>query len=254
MTLTMEISTLSANLSYKNTTTITNTNGTAFIPEGCLLKQISAFLPWDNKDNIVSKDVDTMINVLFSGIFLPLLFLVSCSTNMINTVVFYKHGLQERINLCLFTLSVLDMLSVTVAYGFNSDVLYMFLTGKAGGIGPAVVFFVRTYLVSLHAFIAASQVLSTIIALDRCLCITRPLLVKNLVSTKTTAVILWSIVVAIVGELHPGVGYRGSRPAPPLLRSRISPCSADRRVDSVPPRRLPHRLAFNQLVRPVRSP
>ncbi|KAL8566923.1 hypothetical protein ACOMHN_008780 [Nucella lapillus] len=43
----------------------------------------------------------------------------------------------------------------------------------------------------------------------------------------------------------PGVGYRGSRPAPPLLRSRISPCSADRRVDSVPPRRLPHRLAFN---------
>ncbi|KAL8615588.1 hypothetical protein ACOMHN_016165 [Nucella lapillus] len=54
-------------------------------------------------------------------------------------------------------------------------------------------------------------------------------------------------------ELHPGIGYRGSRPAPPLLRSRISPCSVDRRVDSVPPRRLPHRLAFNR-VRPVRSP
>ncbi|KAL8591386.1 hypothetical protein ACOMHN_022193 [Nucella lapillus] len=33
-------------------------------------------------------------------------------------------------------------------------------------------------------------------------------------------------------ELHPGVGYRGSRPAPPLLRSRISPCEMDRRVDS----------------------
>ncbi|KAL8583181.1 hypothetical protein ACOMHN_053694 [Nucella lapillus] len=55
-------------------------------------------------------------------------------------------------------------------------------------------------------------------------------------------------------ELHPGVGYRGSRPAPPLLRSHISPCSVDRRVDSVPPRRLPHRLAFNPLVRPMRSP
>ncbi|KAL8605354.1 hypothetical protein ACOMHN_031292 [Nucella lapillus] len=47
-------------------------------------------------------------------------------------------------------------------------------------------------------------------------------------------------------ELHLRVGYRGSRPAPPLLRSRISPCSADRRVDPVPPRRLPHRLAFNR--------
>ncbi|KAL8608345.1 hypothetical protein ACOMHN_042212 [Nucella lapillus] len=44
----------------------------------------------------------------------------------------------------------------------------------------------------------------------------------------------------------PGVGYRGSRPAPPLMRSRISPCSVDRRVDPVPPRRLPHRLAFNR--------
>ncbi|KAL8572746.1 hypothetical protein ACOMHN_030328 [Nucella lapillus] len=55
-------------------------------------------------------------------------------------------------------------------------------------------------------------------------------------------------------ELHPGFGHRGSRPAPPLLRSRISTCSVDRRVDSVPPRRLPHRLAFNPLVRPVRSP
>ncbi|KAL8576450.1 hypothetical protein ACOMHN_049017 [Nucella lapillus] len=29
------------------------------------------------------------------------------------------------------------------------------------------------------------------------------------------------------------------------MRSRMSPCSTDRRVDPVPPRRLPHRLAFN---------
>ncbi|KAL8578693.1 hypothetical protein ACOMHN_045682 [Nucella lapillus] len=30
------------------------------------------------------------------------------------------------------------------------------------------------------------------------------------------------------------------------MRSRILPCSVDRRVDPVPPRRLPHRLAFNR--------
>ncbi|XP_076472632.1 uncharacterized protein LOC143302030 [Babylonia areolata] len=171
-------------------------------------QRVSAFLPWDNEDNIVSKDVDTIINVLFSGVFLPMLFLVSSSTNVVNMVVFFRHGLGERINVCLFTLSALDLLSVTVAYGFNSDVLYMFLKGRAGSLGPAVVFFVRTFLVSLHAFIAASQVVSSVIALERCLCITRPLLVKRLLSARKTAVCLWTVVVAVVGGNFVADGLR----------------------------------------------
>ncbi|KAL8585559.1 hypothetical protein ACOMHN_046219 [Nucella lapillus] len=44
----------------------------------------------------------------------------------------------------------------------------------------------------------------------------------------------------------PGVCYRGSRPSPPLMKSHISPCSKDRHVDPVPPRRLPQSLAFNR--------
>ena len=41
-------------------------------------------------------------------LFLPILFLIGGPANVINMAVFYKQGLEERINVCLFALSLAD--------------------------------------------------------------------------------------------------------------------------------------------------
>ncbi|KAL8573105.1 hypothetical protein ACOMHN_027365 [Nucella lapillus] len=186
----------------------TNSSADVWVPEGCILKKGSQFVPWDNEDNLIPKQVDVIINVVLTGVFLPLLFLVSFSANIVNMVVFYKQGLKERINVCLFTLSLLDLLYVVTAYGYSSDVLYMYVTGNGEGIGPATAFFARNYLIGFFGFLAASQVVSSVIAMERCLCIIRPLLVKTFLSTKKTVVLLCSSTMIILGIFMFSSGMR----------------------------------------------
>ncbi|XP_076470855.1 uncharacterized protein LOC143300811 [Babylonia areolata] len=179
-----------------STSPVLNSSETS-VPEGCVTADFFEFIPWDNEANLIPKEVDDITNVLLLGIGLQLMFLVSFCTNVINMVVFYKHGLKERINACLFTLSVVDLLSVTSSAASWCDVLYMCIIGKIGQLGPAARFFFRNYLIGLYGFVTSSQIVYSVIALERCLCITRPLLVKTFMSTKTTVVVLWSITVTI---------------------------------------------------------
>ncbi|XP_076470649.1 uncharacterized protein LOC143300686 [Babylonia areolata] len=201
----------SVNSSHGESTAMSevNTSSVIPVPEGCVVSQSFQFVSWREEDSLVPKEVDNIIKLLFTGVFLPILFVVSFSTNIINMVVFYKHGLKERINACLFTLSAVDLLSISIAYGFCSDVLYMFVIGKGGELGPITQFFVRYYVVGFYGFVTASQMVYCVIALERCLCITRPLLVKSFMSTRTTVIVLWTMVVVITGVcvLVGGVRY-----------------------------------------------
>ncbi|KAL8582925.1 hypothetical protein ACOMHN_057077 [Nucella lapillus] len=124
----------------------TTSGGVDFVPEGCVLKQVSELVPWDNQHNLIPKKVEVIVNLLVSGICLPLCFLVSFATNVVNMVVFYKQGLKERVNMCLFSLSLLDLLYVAVVYGLNSSIPYMFIKGKGTEIGPSEIFFFKTHL------------------------------------------------------------------------------------------------------------
>ncbi|KAL8575070.1 hypothetical protein ACOMHN_044157 [Nucella lapillus] len=186
------------------------TNSSAALPpEGCVLTQAFTFVPWDNEDNLVPKEVDNVLNLLLLGVGQPLLFVVSFCTNILSMAVFWKHGLRERINACLFTLSLVDLLSVSVAFGYSSDLLYMFVIGKGGQLGPASQFFIRHFLMGLWGFVTSSQLVYCVIVLERCLCVTRPLLVKSFMSTTVTVVALWVMIVVVTGAfvLIAGVRY-----------------------------------------------
>ncbi|KAL8616341.1 hypothetical protein ACOMHN_056284 [Nucella lapillus] len=187
---------------------INSSSSAVTIPEGCVTTDYFHFVPWNNEDNLVPKDVDNMVSLLFTGILVPLLFLVSFPTNIINMVVFYKHGLKERINACLFTLSLVDLLSVTTISGFCSDILYMFTIGKGAELGYSARFFIDYYVVGMYGLVTASQVVYSVIALERCLCVTRPLLVKNFMATKTTVIAMWVVIVLITGCFVPIAGVR----------------------------------------------
>ena len=103
-----------------STTIVRNTS----ILEGCKTLQFDGFVPWDNPNNLVSLEVEAFVERLKGAIVLPLLFLIVGPANVINMVVFYKHGLRERINLCLFALSLADELYLIQCMFLNGERIY----------------------------------------------------------------------------------------------------------------------------------
>ena len=87
----------------------------------CKILHLDGFVPWDNPDNLVSMEVEAFAERLKGAIVLPLLFLIGGPANIINMAVFYKQGLRERINLCLFALSLADELYMIYCMFFNGE-------------------------------------------------------------------------------------------------------------------------------------
>ncbi|XP_076470851.1 uncharacterized protein LOC143300806 [Babylonia areolata] len=199
---------LNSSLSEMSTASVLDNSSETSVPEGCVTTDFFEFIPWDNEDNIVDKEVDNIVNLIFSGIFLPPMFIVSFITNVISMIVFYKQGIKERINACLFSLSLMDLLSISVTTGFNSEVVYMFIVGKAGQLGPSAQFYIRYNFVGLYGLVTSAQIVYSVIALERCLCITRPLIVKHFMSTKTTVISLWTVTIVITGSFFYIAGVR----------------------------------------------
>nr|KAG5699409.1 hypothetical protein BaRGS_016255 [Batillaria attramentaria] len=125
----------------------------------------------------------------------PILLLVGVSTNIVNCLVFYRQGLKERMNLCLFSLALIDMAFVVVFFLMHLNCLVAHFSPEAG---QWWFYFTSKYLVGFHAgFLLSSGCLITIIAVDRCLCVTMPLKAATLVNTRTMAVIIVVIVIVV---------------------------------------------------------
>ena len=181
-----------------------------YVPAGCVLRQFVKYIPWNNEDNIVPKRAEVIVRFIFNALVMPILLLICVPTNITNMIVFYKQGLKERINTCLFALSLADLMFVVSAYGTDCDRIYMFLVGRGAEVGAAYMFFYRSNLIGFYGFVTASQVVSSVIALERCLCVFRPLLAKSLVTTRTTVIFLLLSTVLIVGGYVVVVGLRYS--------------------------------------------
>ncbi|XP_076460134.1 uncharacterized protein LOC143293112 [Babylonia areolata] len=145
------------------------------------------FIPWDNPDNIVSQETEKAVETAVGAVCLPVLFLLSVPCNVLNMAVFWKQGLSERINLCLFCLSLVDFLHVLNRFVVNVDRLRPPFTED---IGPVFEFIVNNRLVGFRTFTVLSGFYSMLIACERCLCVVSPLRSQTILKTRTTAVLL----------------------------------------------------------------
>ena len=112
-----------------NNTTGQMSNATLGHP-GCLNLQFHEFIPWNNPDNIISLQAEDLVNKLKDLVFLPILFLIGGPANVINMAVFYKQGLKERINVCLFALSLADGLYLINNMLMYGEQIYLRFTTK----------------------------------------------------------------------------------------------------------------------------
>ena len=104
-------------------------------------------------------------------------------------VVFTKHGLKERINLCLFFQSLADILFMTASFLIYSDRIYLEISGMSRR-GPVFRFFVNNYLVGLYGFGWTSGFMTAVIACERCFCIISPLRSQTVLKTKSMLILI----------------------------------------------------------------
>ena len=157
--------------------------------------ETEVFIPWNNPYNVIS--VETLLSfekVVTCGVNL-ILFSIGMSTNLLNCLVFYRQGLRDRMNLCLFSLALVDMLYVTFFYLVSSYCL-------VGQLRPELEewwkYFTRKYFTGLFkGFLTSSGCLTMVIAFERCVCVTLPLKAATLVKTRTIAVIIAGVVVSL---------------------------------------------------------
>ena len=174
---------------------VTITPLTAEDTTGLNPNETEVFVPWDNPHNIIS--FETLLafeNVMTCGVSL-ILFLIGVPTNLLNCLVFYRQGLRDRMNLCLFSLALVDMLFIVFFYLVCSYCII-------GQLQPEVEewwkYFARKYFHGLFVgFLASSGCLTMVIGVERCVCVTLPLKAATLVKTRTIAVIIVSIVLLI---------------------------------------------------------
>ncbi|XP_076436202.1 uncharacterized protein LOC143275809 [Babylonia areolata] len=183
-----------------------NRTDAARAPEGCVVLSVKpgAFIPWDNPDNLISREVEVAVDTAVAVLFLPILFSISAPCNVLNMIVFCKQGLKERINLCLFSLSLADSLYMLHSFILNMDKIYSQFTRAGPGVGPVFELVVNNHLMFIRGFNWVSGFFSMVIACERCLCVFSPLRSQTILKTKTTGVVLAVAAVLLLGMMYIG--------------------------------------------------
>ncbi|KAL8611206.1 hypothetical protein ACOMHN_013637 [Nucella lapillus] len=158
----------------------------------CLTLNLSAIQFHDESKDVVSAEVSNLFINVLHGVLLPALFFIGFPSNIINMAVFYQHGLKHRINLCLFSLSLVDLILVTFAFlVFVEKLGGKDLTTTYRDVGYLPQMFVKARVYGLYSGSAsASQFVSAVIAGERCICIMWPLKASAVLKTKTIGVLL----------------------------------------------------------------
>ena len=108
----------SANVTMENTTNASD-------GQRCITLQFQGgFVPWDNPRNLLSAETEATIERVKSAVVLPIFFLIGGPANLLNMAVFYRQGLRDRTNMCLFALSLADELYMMQCMLFNGERLF----------------------------------------------------------------------------------------------------------------------------------
>ncbi|XP_025077792.1 uncharacterized protein LOC112554289 [Pomacea canaliculata] len=124
--------------------------------------------------------------------------------NVLSAAVFYIQGLRERINLCVFSHAVVNLVVLLALFLISAEYIHRYT------IRPSYVLF--PYTSCMLGALWASQFLSAVIASERCFCVVSPFHAKRLLKTSTMAaiivvcsVLLTGGMCAIAGPKHKGV-------------------------------------------------
>lgn len=146
----------------------------------------------------VSQRVRYVVDVVFYTGLTTLACLMGGLSNIVNCVVFWRQGLQDRMNLCLFSLALTDgfyLISVFIIFSVSSFIRFYDEIFRAE-------YYSKT-IASLGGLVygikAISGCFNMIIAVERCICVVFPHLASTLMQTRTMGVLLSACVLLFQG-------------------------------------------------------
>ncbi|KAL8583086.1 hypothetical protein ACOMHN_008524 [Nucella lapillus] len=147
-------------------------------------------------DPVISKEYYTVAERVIDCGFLTVLGLVGLPANVLNMLVFYRQGLRDKMNLCLFALASVDFLYLLCMF---LSTLYCPPAFVSHSLWEQVFkWYTRTYTINfMYAFWYSSGTLTAIIATERCICVVWPLKSATFFSTKSMACMVLGAVVVI---------------------------------------------------------
>lgn len=163
----------------------------------CLILQLSEFSYRNNPDTLISEQIKELVERLKTFL-LPILFLTSAPANCVSMLIFFKQGFSDRINVCLFSLSLIDLTYLLFLITLYAENIYLqFTTMLPERYGPIYRYMVNNNVIGLYGLSYASMFLSMTISADRCLCVMMPLRSRQLLTAKTTTAIVGPCLVVI---------------------------------------------------------
>ena len=158
------------------------------VPQNCIILGMNTTIPWNNPNNLISLEAEFFFDRIKAAVLIPVLFLIGFPANCINMAVFFKQGLKDRINLCLFSLALTDIITLTVVFTLYAERLYtQFTDGERIGV---VYRCAVNNLIGLFGIGYGMMFLSVIISTERCICILFPVRAQRCIPTKVLAVII----------------------------------------------------------------
>ena len=159
------------------------------VPDNCIILGMNATIPWNNPHNLISLEVEQLFYRIKAGIIIPVLFLVGFPTNCINMAVFLKQGLKERINLCLFSLALIDLIYLSAVFVFYAEqICSQFTDGER--YGPVYRYMVHNRITTLFGFGYMDMLLVALVSTERCICVLFPLRAQRCIPTKALAFLI----------------------------------------------------------------
>ncbi|KAL8573484.1 hypothetical protein ACOMHN_047755 [Nucella lapillus] len=163
------------------------------IVTNCRIIDNNTRIPWNHPGNLVSWQTEELFYKICSGLLIPLFFIFGTPANVLNMVVFYKQGLKERINFCLFFLALVDILHLTPVFIFQAEHLTSWFTNDLRN-GKIYRFMLNNYLVGFYGFGYGSMLLAAIISTERCVCVLFPLTAQRCIPTKVFAIVVGFVI------------------------------------------------------------
>ena len=156
----------------------------------CVILDMNVTIPWNNPENLISRETEFLFDRIKFIVLIPVLFLIGFPANCINMAVFYKQGLKERINLCLFSLALIDLACLIVVIVFYAERIYIQFTNSEDRIGAVYRYLIDNNMGGLFGFGYGPILLSAIISTERCICVLFPLRAQSCVSPKAMGFII----------------------------------------------------------------
>ena len=160
------------------------------VADNCVIFDVNATIPWNNPHNLISRETEFLFDRIKFTILIPALFLIGFPANWINMAVFFKQGLKERINFCLFSLALIDLACLIVVIVFYAERIYLQFTYSEDRIGAVYRYLIDNNMGGLFGVAYGPMFLSAIISTERCICVLFPLRAQSCVSPKAMRFII----------------------------------------------------------------